>query len=63
MTKSSFTIVSDDKGYAEFNVNYPVGVYTVCVKYLGNGFFDKTESTAQIEVLTSITYLNAYNHT
>ena len=63
MNKSSFTIVSDDKGYAEFNVNYPVGVYTVCVKYLGNGFFDKTESTAQIEVLTSITYLNAYNHT
>ena len=63
MNRTSFTIVSDDKGYAEFNVNYPVGIYTVCVKYLGNGFFDKTESTAQIEVLTSITYLNAYNHT
>ena len=60
---SIFTIKTDEKGFAEFNVDYPIGTYTANVKFLGNGFFDKSEASAKINVLPSITYINAYNHT
>ena len=60
---STFTIKTDEKGFAEFNVDYPIGIYTANVKFLGNGFFDKCEASAKIEILPSITYINAYNHT
>lgn len=58
-----FTVKTDESGFAQFNVNYPIGNYTVNVRYLGNGFFDKSGAAAKIQVLPSITYLLAYNHT
>ena len=58
-----FTIVSDDEGKAQFNVDYPVGVYRVDVRYLGNGYFTKSNASAKIEVVISPTAIIAYNHT
>lgn len=58
-----FEVVTDEKGYVEFNVDYPIGEYTVNVNYLGNGYFDKCNATAKIEVLASITSINAYDET
>ena len=59
----SFAIVTDDHGHASFNVDYPIGVYTVNVFYMGNGYFDRSNNSAKIEVLPSITSVMAYNYT
>ena len=59
----TFDIVTDEYGHAEFNVDYPVGVYTVNVNYLGNGYFDKCNNSAKIEVLASLTSITAYDST
>ena len=58
-----FTIITDGEGNAFFNVDYPVGVYRVNVKYLGNGQFTKSNATATIEVVISPTFIISYNHT
>lgn len=58
-----FDLKSDDNGYFEFNFNYPVGLYTVNVYYNGNGYFEASNNTAQINVLASPTYLITQNKT
>jgi len=57
-----FTIVTDEEGHAEFNVDYPIGVYNLSVKYLGNGYFIKSSANAKIEVVVSMTALISYDH-
>ncbi|MBR2858207.1 Ig-like domain repeat protein, partial [bacterium] len=57
-----FTIVTDEEGHAEFNVDYPIGVYNLSVKYLGNGYFIKSSANAKIEVVVSMTALRSYDH-
>ncbi len=61
--KNTFTILTDDNGHGEFNVDYPVGKYIVNVGYLGNGYFTKSSASASIEVMISPTFLISYNHT
>lgn len=58
-----FTVITDDEGKAFFNVDYPVGVYRVDVRYLGNGHFTKSNATATITVVISPTFIISYNHT
>ena len=53
----TFDVVSDDNGYCEINFQYPVGLYTINVYYEGNGYFNPSNNTAQINVLASQTYL------
>ena len=59
----AFTILADENGYASFNVDYPIGIYTVNVNYMGNGYFDKSNNSAIIEVIPSVTSIVAYNAT
>lgn len=60
---TSFTIITNDKGYAEFKVDYPIGIYEIFVYYGGNGYFESCNNTKNINVLISITYMNSYNYT
>ncbi|MFM5882486.1 Ig-like domain repeat protein [Methanobrevibacter gottschalkii] len=62
-TQNIFTIQTDDNGHAEFNVDYPVGIYQVNINYLGNGYFDKCNSTSIMKIIKSNTYLISYNQT
>ena len=57
-----FTIVTDENGHSEFNVDWPVGNYSVGVKYLGNGYFTKSSATANIEIVVSPTALILNDH-
>ena len=61
--KTIFTLLTDDNGHAEFNVDYPVGKYIVNAVYLGNGYFTKSSAIGNIEVVMSPTFLISYNHT
>lgn len=58
-----FTLLTDEHGHADFNIDYPIGIYTVNIKYMGNGYFDKCNNSAKIEVLPSITSITAYDVT
>lgn len=62
-TKKLFNVLTDDNGHASFDIDCPVGKYEVLVTYLGNGFFEKSNATAQIEVIVSNTRLISYNYT
>ena len=62
-TQKIFTIQTDDNGHAEFNVDYPVGIYQININYLGNGFFEKCNSTSIMKIIKSNTYLISYNQT
>ncbi len=59
----TFDIISDENGYCEFNFYYPVGLYTVNVRYDGNGYFEPSNNSASINVLPSQTYLITHNKT
>ena len=59
----TFDVISDDNGYCEFNFQYPVGLYTINVYYNGNGYFEASNNTAYINVLSSPTYLITQNKT
>jgi len=61
--KEYFTLVTDEKGYAKFEVTYPVGVYNISVYYDGNGYFEGCNKSAQITISPSVTYLISYNYT
>ena len=61
--KEYFTLVTDEKGYAKFEVTYPVGVYNIFVYYDGNGYFEGCNNSAQITVEPSVTYVITYNYT
>lgn len=58
-----FDVISDDNGYCEFNFQYPVGIYTINVYYNGNGYFEASNNTAHINVLSSPTYIVTQNKT
>jgi hypothetical protein len=58
-----FSLVTDKSGYAEFNIDFPIGKYDVHVTYLGNGYFDGCNNSAVIEVLESKTSLTGFNAT
>ena len=62
-TQKIFIIQTDDNGHAEFNVDYPVGIYQININYLGNGFFEKCNSTSIMKIIKSNTYLISYNQT
>jgi len=59
----SFTLVTDEYGFASFKVDYPVGEYTVYVSYGGNGYFKSVNNSSKISVLSSLTKLVSYNYT
>ena len=59
----SFTLITNDNGYAEFKVDYPIGLYTVFISYGGNGYFEPCNNNKHINILISITYLTSYNYT
>ena len=61
--KEYFTLVTDEKGHAKFEVTYPVGVYNISVYYDGNGYFEGCNKSAKIDVQPSATYLISYNYT
>ncbi len=61
--KQSFDILTYDDGHASFNIDYPIGKYYVNVNYFGNGFFEKCNASAKIEVLMSTTEIITYNYT
>lgn len=58
-----FTIETDDNGHATFNIDLPVGKYDVGVTYLGNGYFERCDAVAKLEVMTSLTNVISYNYT
>ena len=60
--KQIFDILTNDEGHASFDVDFPTGKYAVVVSYFGNGFFEKANGTAKIEVLMSNTEVISYNH-
>ena len=59
----TFDVISDDNGYCEFNFQYPVGLYTINVYYNGNGYFEASNNTAYVNVLSSPTYVVTQNKT
>ncbi len=61
--KESFTLVTDENGYAKFEITYPIGVYNISVYYDGNGYFEGCNNSGQITVEASVTYLISYNYT
>ena len=58
----TFTVSTNNEGFGEFLIDYPIGEYQVKITYLGNGYFDRTAATARINVLMSGTYLTAYDN-
>ena len=61
--KDLISLVTDEKGLAYINFQYPVGNYTVNAFYEGNGYFEKSNNTAKVTVLIAGTILTSYNHT
>lgn len=61
--KLVFSVDSDDKGHATFDIDFPIGKYEVIAYYLGNGYFDYTNSSATIEVSSSPTVTISFNQT
>lgn len=56
-----FDIITDENGFSKFNVDFPIGEYTVKIRYLGNGYFDKCNNTAKITILESTTSISAHD--
>ena len=59
----SFDIITDEKGYASFNIDFPIGNYSIHIFYSGNGYFDKSNQTASVNILSISTMLTSYNYT
>lgn len=59
----SFTIQTDDDGFAEIPFQYPSGEYRITIYYEGNGYYEKSNNTALINVLISQTTLVSLNYT
>lgn len=59
----TFTLTTDDKGSASFNIDYPIGEYKINVFYAGNGYFAKTNATANVKISSITTRLTSYNFT
>lgn len=59
----SFVLTTDSKGNTRFNVDYSIGEYEVRASYLGNGYFEKSNSIATITVSSIKTSLYSRNYT
>ena len=59
----SFNIQTDDNGHAEIPFQYPSGEYLINISYEGNGYYEKSDNTAIINVLSSETTLVSLNYT
>lgn len=59
----TFTLTTDDKGSASFNIDYPIGEYEINVYYAGNGYFAKANASATVKVSSIATRLKSYNYT
>jgi hypothetical protein len=59
----TFTIVTNGEGHGSFNINYPIGKYDVIVNYFGNGYYEKSNASAKIEVVALFTQVICYNQT
>ncbi len=61
--KETFTLTTDDLGFACLDVDFPIGNYTVDIYYYGNGYFEKSQAQGFIRVLSISTILVSYNYT
>ena len=61
--RQMFTVCTDDSGHGSFDIDYPIGKYDVFVTFGGNGFFDKSNASAKIEVQISSTSISSYDST
>ncbi|WP_406536924.1 hypothetical protein [Methanobrevibacter sp.] len=59
----TFTLTTDDKGSASFNIDYPIGEYKINVYYAGNGYFAKANSTVTVKISSITTRLTSHNYT
>ncbi|MBQ9024978.1 MAG: Ig-like domain-containing protein, partial [Methanobrevibacter sp.] len=59
----SFSRISDENGFFEFLFEDPIGEYVVNIFYEGNGFYEKSNNSAIVNVLPSISTLRALNYT
>ena len=59
----SFILTTNSNGDTSFNVDYPIGTYQVNVYYSGNGYFEKSNSSAIITVSSIKTVIKSYNQT
>lgn len=59
----SFSLLSDDDGHAYFYIDFPIGKYDVTVNYFGNGYFEKSNASAKMEILSSSSRIVTYNAT
>ncbi|MEE0934878.1 MAG: hypothetical protein U0L42_04325 [Methanobrevibacter sp.] len=59
----SFTLTTDDRGNAGFNIDYPIGEYIVNVYYAGNGYFAGKNATSTVKISSITTHLTSYNYT
>lgn len=57
-----FTIETDDNGRGSFDIDYPIGKYDVLISYLGNGYYEKSNASAKIEVVALFTKVISYNY-
>ena len=59
----SFDIITDDKGASSFNIDFPIGNYKIYISYAGNGYFDKSNQVANVNIVSISTMLTSYNYT
>ena len=62
-TVDSFTLRTDADGQTGIDISYPVGIYEIAVRYLGNGYFEATSNRAVISVSSIETRLSSFNYT
>jgi len=61
--KETFSLTTDDNGFAYLDIDYPVGNYDIDIGYYGNGYFEKSYAQASIKVLLISTILVSHNYT
>ena len=59
----SFVRESDENGFVEFLFEYPIGKYVISIHYEGNGFYEKSNNSAIVNVLPATTNLKVLNYT
>jgi len=58
----AFSLITNDKGFVSFVVDYPVGEYNVVVSYGGNGYFKPVINSSKISVWSSSTRIVSYDY-
>ncbi len=59
----SFNVLGDENGFFEIPFEYPSGEYKVNAYYEGNGYYEKSQSGADVNVVLTDTYINSLNYT